>query len=305
MVNVPRSRRSRLEAGAGPLIGLQVVLGPHIWRIAPAWAVVAGAMTARAPLLGDGVPLRLLGAVVLADSLWGLFWRLTAADGVPGRSSLQTREHPPLPYYRTRSPAGRALGLIRDLIGGGSWHELFIALASAAALSLLLGGPAPALTAVAWGVALWAWLLAQSGRRPAACDALLNVGLPWWLGWSLVIGPKFSSTLSMLEGWGAGETMPEPGLILGLAFTLLQWGAQRARLSDGRRMAAIWLGQASVLIALIGLHQMPALVLGAVLLLPSWWHLWRAGRAAADLKEALARCDPWWLAAMLLSAFLM
>lgn len=302
--------RPRLEGGVGPLIGLRVFLGPQIWRIAPVWAMLAGALTARVPLWEGATPLRLIGAAVLADSLWGLLWRLTATDA--GALSAEPATVSLVPYYQARSPAGGALRLIRHMIAGGSWHELFVALASAALLSLLLGLPALVLTIIAWATMGWAWLLVQSGRRPAACDALLNVGWPWLLGWSVLafspslLAPLPSSPLALSPmfgeglGWGLG-----PGWELGLAFTLLQWGARRADLLNGRRMAAIWLGQASVLAVLIGRQQIAALALSVLLLLPSWWHLCRAARDETDLKDALARSHPWWLTAMLLSAFLL
>lgn len=268
--------------------------------------MLAGALTARVPLWEGATPLRLIGAAVLADSLWGLLWRLMAADA--GTLSAEPMAAPLLPYYQARSPAGGALRLIRHMIAGGSWHELFVALASAALLSLLLGLPALVLTIIAWATMGWAWLLVQSGRRPAACDALLNVGWPWLLGWSLLVfspsllAPFPPSPLASPPKLGEGLG---PGWELGLAFTLLQWGARRADLSDGRRMAAIWLGQASVLAVLIGRQQIAALALSVLLLVPSWWHLCRAARHETDLKDALARSHPWWLTAMLLSAFLL
>ncbi len=264
--------------------------------------MLAGALTARVPLWEGATPLRLIGAAVLADSLWGLLWRLMAADA--GTLSAEPVTAPFLPYYQTRSPAGGALRLIRHMIAGGSWHELFVALASAALLSLLLGLPALVLTIIAWATMVWAWLLVQSGRRPAACDALLNVGWPWLLGWSLLAFSPSLLTPPLIGGEGLGWGLG-PGWELGLAFTVLQWGARRAYLSDGRHMAAIWLGQASVLAVLIGRQQIAALVLSVLLLLPSWWHLRRAARHETDWKDALAHSNPWWLAAMLLSAFLM
>ena len=75
MLDAVRPRRSRLGAGAGPLIGLGRSVSPGVWRIGPAWAVLAGALASGAPLLGNAVPLRLVGAAILADSAWGVLWR--------------------------------------------------------------------------------------------------------------------------------------------------------------------------------------------------------------------------------------
>ncbi|MGC8780847.1 MAG: hypothetical protein ACP5UQ_08290 [Anaerolineae bacterium] len=293
MFNATRPGRPRLEAGAGPLIGLRVFLGPHIWRIAPAWAMLAGALTSGAAPLAGTAPLRLLGAAILADSLWGMLWRLTAGgEGALSAVPVMARH---VPYYHAQSPAGRTLRLIRYMIADAGWHELVVALGSAAVLSLLLGWPALALTALAWAITLWAWLLTQARSRPAGCDALLNVGLPWLLGWALMGNPE--SLLSAPAGWS--------GPILGAAFVLMQWGAQRVYLTGGRRMAAAWLGQLSVVVALIGLQQAAALVPAVLLLLPSWWLLRRAGQGEIEMRTALAQSGPWWLAAMLLSAYML
>jgi hypothetical protein len=257
-------------------------------RIGPAWAVLAGALAGGGALFADAVPLRLVGAALLADSVWGVLWRMTAgaadrrSDALPGAAAADLSR---LPYYQAGSPAGQALGLLRDMIAGATWHELFVALALAVALGLLLGLPALLLTVVAWAVTLWGWLLAQSGRQPAACDALLNVGLPWLLGLTLV-GP------------GA---LPLPGLALGLAFTALGWGARRAALSQGRRTTGLWLGQAAVILALIGLQQTAALISAALLLAPPAWLIWRG--ADEDVHAALARSGPWWLAALLVVSY--
>ncbi|MCX7671173.1 MAG: hypothetical protein N2439_14030, partial [Anaerolineae bacterium] len=95
MINAKRPRRPRLEAGVGPLIGLRVFLGPHIWRIAPAWAVLAGALTGSAVLWEGTALLRLLGAAVLADSLWGMLWQFTVrSDGVLSTAPVAARHLP-------------------------------------------------------------------------------------------------------------------------------------------------------------------------------------------------------------------
>jgi hypothetical protein len=291
MLDAVRPRRPRLGAGAGPLIGLGVFVGPGVWRIGPAWAVLAGALASGAPLLGDVVPLRLVGAALLADSAWGVLWRLTAADD--GERPHQLAEDDHLPYFQPQSPAGRALGMLHDIAPGASWRDLTTALVLTGVLSLLLGVPALVLSVVAYAVALWAWALARSGKQPAACDALLNVGLPWLLG--LVLARDAMQ-------WGGTAHVAIPGVVMGVAFTTLQWGTRRAYLSDGSRMFAVWLGQAAVLLALISVEQPWALVLVAGLLLPPAMWLWRSRALATGVERALRQSGPWWLAAMLLSA---
>jgi hypothetical protein len=67
-------------------------------------------------------------------------------------------------------------------------------------------------------------------------------------------------------------------------------------------MFAVWLGQAAVLLTLIGVEQPWVLVLAAALLLPPAMWLWRSRALATGVERALRQSGPWWLAAMLLSA---
>jgi hypothetical protein len=291
MLDAVRPRRPRLGAGAGPLIGLGISIGPGVWRIGPAWAVFAGALAGGAPLLGDAMPLRLVGAAILADSVWGVLWRLTSADDAEHLNRSAGDDH--LPYFQPQSPAGRALGMLHDIAPGASWRELMAALALTGVLSLLLGAPALVLSILAYAVILWAWALGRADKQPAVCDALLNLGLPWLLGLLL------ARDAVQLPG-----SMPPllPGVMMGVAFTTLQWGARRTYLSDGSRTFAVWFGQAAVLVALIGLEQPWALVLVTALLLPPALWLWRSRVMASGVEEALRQSGPWWLAGMLLSA---
>jgi hypothetical protein len=291
MLDAVRPRRPRLGAGAGPLIGLGISVSPGVWRIGPAWAVLAGALASGAPLIGNAVPLRMVGAAILADSAWGVLWRLTAADDADRANQLAEDDH--LPYFQPQSPAGRALGMLHDIAPGASWRDLTTALVLTGVLGLLLGASALVLSAVAYVVILWAWALARAGKQPAGCDALLNVGLPWLLGLILA--------RDALQGPG-GVPLILPGVVMGVAFTALQWGARRAYLSRGIRMFAVWLGQAAVVVALIGVQQPWALVLVAALLLPPMMWLWRSRTMAMGVEGALRQSGPWWLAAMLLSA---
>jgi hypothetical protein len=251
---------------------------------------LAGAFSANTDVFALASPLQIVGAVLLADTAWGVLWRLTtshleAAAGEPISSAVA-------PYFSTQSPAGRFLHTLKQVAAGASWHELVAALALVVALSLLLGPTSVVLSAFAGAVILWAWVLVQAGKQPAACDALLNVGLPWLLGVMLVHGP---SAL-------AHPTAGLAPLLMGLAFTALQWGARRAYLSGGLRIWGAWLGQAVVLLALIALQQSWTLMTIAVIMLPPAWWLWHAGNAVEDIDGALTHSGPWWLAAMMLSA---
>jgi hypothetical protein len=235
-----------------------------------------------------------VGAVILADSVWGLLWRLTtdAADHRPARPAVGDY----LPYFRTQSPAGRLLGLLHEIAPGATWRELVTVLALTALLGVLLGPAAVVLSGVAWAVILWAWALARGGKQPALCDALLNVGLPWLLGLALAHGATPGS-------WrGVDVPLPVAGAVVGAAFTVQQWGARRAHLSGGRRLSAAWVGQGAVLLALIGAGQPALAAIAAALFLPPAMWLWRSGEASDDAGDALRRGGPWWLASMLLAA---
>ena len=291
MLDAGRPRQPRLGAGAGPLIGLSVSIGPSVWRIGPAWAVLAGALASGVPLLGDDMPLRLVGAAILADSVWGVLWRLTAADDTERLDKSAGDDH--LPYFQPQSPAGRALGMLHDIAPGVSWRELMAALVLTGVLGLLLGVSTLVLSVVTYAVILWAWALGRAGKQPALCDALLSVGLPWLLGLLLARDAV---------QWPVAMPLLLPGVVMGVAFTTLQWGAHRAYLSLGSRMFVVWLGQAAVVVALIGLDQPWALVLVVALLLPPAMWLWRSRALAMGVDRALRQSGPWWLAAMLLSA---
>lgn len=306
MLDAERPRRVQPATDVGPLIGLRIWIGPGIWRIGPAWAVLAGALTSGAALSADAMPLRLVGAALLADSMWGVLWRMTAL--APATQADPPAETIGLPYYRQTSPAGRFLRPLQRISGGAGWPELFASLAAALILGLLLGAPALILTAAAWAITLWSWLLIQAGRRPAAGDALLNVGLPWLLGWAIATPAIPVAAAQLLDGVHEPlRSMNAPsGLLLGLAFVIQEWGIRRTSLAQGQRLIGFWVGQAAVPVALIGLHQAPIVIVVAALLLPGAWLFWRVGRGQVALAVALSHSGPWRLAAMLTAAlFLM
>ena len=74
---------------AGPLMQLHLAPSRMLWRIGPAWAVVAGAVAAGVAL-GDAVSLlRLAAAVILADLIWGILRRIIPdSPGIEGTASL-------------------------------------------------------------------------------------------------------------------------------------------------------------------------------------------------------------------------
>ena len=113
----------RLAPTSGPLIGLRIAASPYLWRLGPAWAVVAGVIAGGAPLLDGAGLLRLLGAVVLADSAWGAVWGPVAGTGADGRGpsvDAKRTDGWPLPYMCPGGPADS----LRAMIPGARWHDL-------------------------------------------------------------------------------------------------------------------------------------------------------------------------------------
>jgi hypothetical protein len=258
-----------------------------LWRIGPAWAVVAGATAAGLSLAASFSLLRLVAAIVLADLLWGTLRRIvpdpTAWEGTESAAA------PSLPYGRNDAPLARFMRMISSgqHASATPWLGWLSGLALTGVLSLLLGAPVLLLSALAVGLMLLALALFRRDRRPAMCLALLDVGLPWLVGVALV-WPTAGEAVFWLRQAG----------LLAAAFTALQWGIQRARLSGGRRSLGLWSGQVLVLAVLVLLHQPGAGAVAALLLAPPAWWLARSGAS----EDALRRGLPWWWAAMLATA---
>jgi hypothetical protein len=276
---------------AGPLVQLHVELSRMLWRIGPAWAVLAGAMAVRASLSAPDILLRLATAVVLADLAWGIL-RKVVSDRSSNATSVTAA--PELPYAQPTSPLAQFLHALAAGRGGeqpgsrAAWQELSAGLVLTVALSWLLGGLAPVLSALAVGVILLGWALARRGSQPAFCLAVLDVALPWFLGAGLAWRGQEGAIAALPWFW------------LAASFTVLQWGVHRARLSGGQRIGGPWLGQMAVLAALLVLGQPWVLAVTVVLLAPPFW--WLARREGT--ARALALGLPWWWAAMLLAAAL-
>jgi hypothetical protein len=271
----------------GPLVHVSFAPSRLLWRIGPAWAVVAGAAVAGLTLTTSFAWLRLVAAIVLADLLWGALRRI-----IPDPSAWEGTEAaaaPSLPYGRSDAPLARFLQTIAtgQHASATPWLGWLSGLALATVLSLLLGAPVLVLSALAVGLMLLALALYRRGRRPAMCLALLDVGLPWLVGGALVL-PATGETASWLPqvGW------------LAAAFTALQWSIHRARFSGGRRSLSLWSAQALVLAILVFLRQPGAAAVAALLLAPPAW--WLAGAGASE--DTLRRSLPWWWAAMLATA---
>jgi hypothetical protein len=259
-----------------------------LWRIGPAWAVVAGAVAAGAPL-GNAISLlRLATAVILADLVWGILRRIIpASPGTEGTASLVA---PSLPYGSSVAPLARFVQMTAadPQAVPAPWLSWLSGLVLAAVLSLLLFAPALLVSALVVGLILLTRALFRSAQRPALCLAFLDVAFPWVLGAALV----WPEVKGEAPSWFLQTAM------LAAGFTILQWGFYRARLSAGRRLVALYAGQVVLLGVLILLRQPGAVAVAALLFAPPIW--WLARRNEAEV--ALARGLPWWWASMLLVA---
>jgi len=269
----------------GPLVDLHLAPSRMLWRIGPAWAVVAGAVAAGASL-GNAVSLlRLATAVILADLIWGILRRVIPAS--PDSEGTASLAAPSLPYGRSDAPLARFTRTIAagQPVSSAPWLGWLSGLALTVVLSLLLGAPALLISALVVGLILLTRALFRRGHCPSLCLALLDVALPWALGAALVWPDVKGEALLWVFQTAT----------LAAAFAALQWGVYRAHFSAGRRLVALYAGQMMLLGGLVVLRQPWAVAVAALLLAPPTWWLARGGEAEAALTRGL----PWWWASML------
>ncbi len=270
---------------AGPLVQLQISLSRVPLRIAPAWAVLGGAL-AVAPTLGDpALWLRVVAAVVLGDLAWGLLRQYAQArPDAAGQGAVFAL---PLPYAQPHAPMSRLLGSLT--YGGATWHGAAAGVVLALGGGLLLGWPAVGLSLVAIVITALAGPLARRGDAPAAAFAALDALLPWTLG-------------MLAAGWADARPLRWAPLVVAVALTALQWGVLRAT-AAGRRGAplALTLGALIVIAALAALRMPGAAALAAVLLAPPLYWLARI-RDEADAAARFACSGPWLMLTLLLAA---
>lgn len=308
--------RELLESG--PLVQMRLAVSRAVFRLGPAWSVVAGAIAVGA--LRPEAPglLRVLTAAVLADLAWGAIRQVIPIVPAAASLAMPTAQVAPtagvLPFARPDAPLARWLAALTpaypldSTFGGaadarvptpqvlsGAWQGVLVISGLALILSMLLGWPAVALTLVALATI---WVAAATGRRgefPALAHALLDVGWPWFLGMSLAAGE-----LAGAEG-GANWTVVRPGLLLAAAFTVLQWGMYRGRhaaqVQPGGTPVLAWFGQFGVLALLIVMRSPWAVAcVAALLATPSIW-------LARMRPGTWAGAMPWWWAASFVAAF--
>jgi hypothetical protein len=156
-----------------------------------------------------------------------------------------------------------------------------------------LGLPAIVLSLLLVITALGTRLFVRADQRSALLVSLLSMGFPWVLGAALAGG----------EGKPFDLGSQAAGLELGLAFMVLAWSMNRARFSETTgRVWTVWLGQITVLVALILCHEPLGLAIVASLLIVPCLLLGRQGYSSQNAALVLGRGNVWWLASMMAAA---
>jgi len=275
---------ARIGLIGAPLISLRVNVSPVIWRIGPAWVVLAAAWHGR-PAAWSGVfLLQLATAVILADSIWGALWNVLRHDpAATPIADLGQQKRMRLPYATPDAPASRLARWLSDEAQPG--HALQgwpLALMLSGLLALPLGRSALMLTAAVVLVSLLG--LAWVRRRhpaPASLQALMMVTIPWLLGQSLV-GPMTTLTVPLIGG-----------------FTLLVWGLVRS----AQHTPVTWLAPVGLVLVVCTLVVQGAPVAagltGMAASIPFWFGL---GRPGALRPADWAQIHPWLLITLVLAA---
>jgi hypothetical protein len=280
----------------GPILDLRFRLRSSPWRMGPAWALLAGALAVDAPFSGIANLLRLAGALILADAVWGVLWLRTPSGGAAPDGGTP---HSRIPYAGAHSPMSKVIARLSSE-GDAGWQGVVLGLLVAAVLSSLVGRGAFLLSLLALLAAMGARLAFGQKRAPAFLLALLGAGLPWALGASLGWSPQGSS---FLDASGAGLTRVSAALTLGGSFTFLHWmvlripGAGRFRAGRG-----VLLGQLAVLLTLVTLREPVAVALVACLMVAPGLYTMKDPASYLNAADTRPQSDPWWLASMLTAA---
>lgn len=272
---------------AGPLVRMHVLLSRAPWRIAPAWAVLAGALAAGSPVSQPALALRVVAAVVLGDMAWGLARRSEATSAISAGVGQMRRVG--LPYSEDDAPLSCALRALA--LNGVTWHGLVASIIFLLGGGLLIGLPAVMLSVLAVLIGALSWSPTKRSVMPAVSMALLDVLLPWLLGMFAV-------------GWVYGDVGSRwPPLLVALAFTVFQWSTVRATASQtGPRGLVMGAGILALLGTMVALRMPWAAAVVAVLLAPVAYWFYDAEREGGSVSAFSARAGPWALMSLFVAA---
>ena len=263
-MSIEWGEEGRFHSSAGwarsPLLHADLHLAAPPWRLVPAWGVMLAVITVGgvAGMRAHWLPVLL--TALLADAIWGAWWRLATTPPPP-------RAAPPLrlPYAHPQGPWARA----RDLFPPGTASTLMFSVALIALATPLLPSAALEFSVAALALAVFAWWLRHVSPR----------ALPW-------VEPVYMLGLPFLAGAALfGGMTPQVGL-LPLALVLGQWGLQGTRWRRGMWAA---LSLVTWTAALVG--RAPDIVVGATLAVLVISFLGEEGPTTAT--------DVAWLAALL------
>ena len=257
------------------LIGLRVWLAGNPWRPRPAWAVVAGALAAGAVPWRQQDAVALLLLVFLADALWGSVWGLLGGRAAFFAGGVNGGFASPLPYTQPGSPAARWFAWLQGP-EGRAWRDGAVALAWALFLAGLVSAKALALTGTVGILAILSRDRATGQPLGRLAAGLVALGLPWALG------------VHLFGAWGWRNLLPAA------SFTLLAASIHGSVFRFGVGVAHI------AIIAFLVWERLPLAAGGVGLLLwpPMLWVV-----QGVESPLLLRRAGPWWLAALLASAW--
>jgi hypothetical protein len=278
------------------LLGLRVWLAGQPLRLAPAWAVLCGALASGRLRWSWHDGLALVLAVILADGLWGQMWMLLSgsAHGAKGPAESSSGRCCRVPYAVAYSPADRVAAWLRSspvtevATQTALWGQLLLVLVFCVVVALSLGAAALVPVAAALLLAGLSRLVVTNPWGAALSQAGFEIGLPWLLGHVLFAGFAWSPL----------------SVACGLAYVL--WMSLSLRAACGLPSALMVLVCAAPLACLVIARQpMAAGIFGATLLptlaMVSRGVLLQAGsEVSARHRTAL---QPWWWAGMVVASW--
>lgn len=267
-------------------LNAQFWLGHFPWRITAAWSVLAALLASGAFASWETLNWQTLALLLLlVDPLWGSIWRLAA-----GRKELLPLDAQALtyrfwlPYLKPQAPAQKVLGWDNTNVLPLLFRVALPSLALAAAVALVLGPFALALTGLVALISPLGWTMRRSlAVQPVLLQSLVTVALPWLLTVQLI-------------GSGLAEGWVTPVTLLALLATLHHWGEGRLLRNHFDWFGASLLALAEVgVVTLLVVAQAPFwLGLLVIFWLPAWLVLLQ--------RQPLQQVNFWWLAAFLVAA---
>ena len=270
---------------ASGLLNAQVWMERAPWRPAALWAAIAG-------LLATGLPFAAINwqalalVLLLADVLWGSVWRLAGGrDVLLPLAPRVLRQQVRLPYLEPGSPAARLFSDDHTDLWPLAFRVGVPAVLLAFVVAAVLGAGAIFLTLSVVVITVLGWTARHTlAGIPVGLFSLVAIGLPW-----LLVVRELTPA--------AADVQWAPQIMLAGAWVVHHWGETRICTDRGDTFGLVLLAVAEVALCVLLVVMQAPLWLGLVvlLLLPAWLAIVRG--------QAVGHMRPFWLLAMLLSAF--